>query len=136
MSNTFSTTILNTVEQLEQLMEHAANFLESAGASKASYAVQLALEEMITNTIKYGYADQGEHRIEVGIELHPASVHLRIKDDAHEFDPLLAPVPDVSQPLEDRPIGGLGIHFVRKMTTSMQYHRNNGNNILEMEFAR
>jgi anti-sigma regulatory factor (Ser/Thr protein kinase) len=44
-------------------------------------------------------------------------------DDGQPFDPLLAPTPDTSAPLESRAIGGLGIHLVRKLTTSQRYAR-------------
>ena len=54
-----------------------------------------------------------------------------IEDDAKEFNPLNIPEPDhLDKPLEHRRIGGLGIHFVKKIMDKIEYKRNNNKNIL------
>jgi serine/threonine-protein kinase RsbW len=135
MAEIFSKTILNRLPELEALRREAAVFLEGKASSEAIHAVQLTLEEMITNTIKYGYDDKARHSIEVRIEPGDASIYVTILDDGHEFDPLLAPPADVSKSVEERSIGGLGIHLVRSLAASMKYVRLDGKNILQLDIT-
>lgn len=132
MADSFSKTIADNLRELEKLGREAGEFLEGKVSFKTGQAVELALEEMITNTIKYGYEDRAEHQIEVLITLEENLIRLTITDDGHEFNPLTIPDADTSKPIEERDIGGLGIHLVRKLTASMNYKRVNGKNILEM----
>jgi phosphoserine phosphatase RsbU/P len=98
------------------------------------YTVRLTLEELGTNIIKYGYDDDAVHKILADIDLGPP-VLLRIEDDGHPFDPTAdAPAPDLEASVEDRSIGGLGLHMVRNMTAGMEYRREGNHNILRVEF--
>jgi anti-sigma regulatory factor (Ser/Thr protein kinase) len=135
MAATFSRIISNNLAALQRLLQEASTFLESENLETLVPAVELILEELITNTIKYGYDDKAEHPIEVQIGLKEDSIHVAITDGGHEFDPLAAAPPDLSQPVEERGIGGLGIHLVRRMTTSIKYKRLHGKNVLELAIA-
>ena len=53
---------------------------------------------------------------------------LTVTDDGHPFNPLEAPEPKTDLPIEDRPIGGLGIHLLRELSDGMTYERRNGRN--------
>jgi len=117
-------TLKNDLAEIERL----AAFIESAGASlqlppKAVFQLNLALEELVTNTISYGYEDKGAHEILVRIEREGDHLVAELRDDARAFDPVAAPEPDLNLPMEERPIGGLGIHLVRKMFDTMTYTR-------------
>jgi len=94
----------------------------------ADYLANLAIEELVTNCIKYGYDDAGEHVIEIELKLSANELVLTVTDDGHPFNPLELPEPDTSLPVEDRPIGGLGIHLLRKMSDRMDYERHAGEN--------
>jgi serine/threonine-protein kinase RsbW len=59
-----------------------------------------------------------------------------IEDDARAFDPQTAPKPDLTLPLEQRPIGGLGLHRVRSLSSRMVDRRQKDKNILELRFRR
>ncbi len=102
-------------------------------APDALYAVNLALEEILTNTISYGYDDDAAHEILVHFSLQEGELTLTITDEARPFDPLQAAAPDVNAALEDRPIGGLGIHLAKTMMDGMHYRREKGRNILTMK---
>lgn len=136
MSNTLSLVLKNNVAELERLSGQVNVFFEGKGVPPhAVYATHIALEEMITNVIKYGYADAGAHDIAVTLALSPNHLDIRIEDDGREFDPLSAPEPDIDKPLEERRIGGLGIHLTRTMVQDMRYQRLNGKNILDMRVS-
>ena len=90
--------------------------------------VNLCLEELVANTIAYGYSDTAPHEIEVQLQCDGAALAIDITDDGSPFDPTLAPVPDVDAALEDRPIGGLGIHLVRTLMDEVAYRRDGGLN--------
>jgi serine/threonine-protein kinase RsbW len=75
--------------------------------------VNLALDELITNTISYGVVDGRSHRIRVTLRLDHGKLAVEILDNGRPFAPFGADDPDVTQSIEDRPIGGLGIYFAQ-----------------------
>jgi anti-sigma regulatory factor (Ser/Thr protein kinase) len=92
--------------------------------------LKLALGEILTNIISYGYTDGGEHEIRVSLGTEAGAVTVAVEDDGQPFNPLEAPEPDTSLPLEERAIGGMGIHLVRKLMDGLEYHRREGKNLL------
>lgn len=113
-------------------------FLEGLGADgELVYAAVLALEEILTNVAKYAFPE-GEaerHQISVEAERIPGSLRLRITDDGREFDPLTAPPPPLEDDIEDRPIGGLGVHLLRNLADDLRYRRSEGRNVLTLLFS-
>ncbi|HNW94359.1 MAG TPA: ATP-binding protein [bacterium] len=97
------------------------------------YAVNLSLDELVTNVISYGYEDAQPHELTVDLALADGKLTVTLSDDARAFNPLLAPRPDASVPLEERRIGGWGIQFVREMMDDMQYERVGGRNVLTLQ---
>jgi len=96
------------------------------------FDVNLALDEVLTNIISYAYDDTGEHTVTVRLLLDDAALHVEVEDDGRPFDPLTVPEPDLSGPVAERPIGGLGLHLVRKLMTSLAYARKDGRNVLAL----
>ncbi len=88
------------------------------------------MEELFANLLHYGYRDTLEHAIFVRCRFDGADLHLEIEDDGVPFDLTTAPEPDLTLPLDERPVGGLGIHMVRKSMDSVRYERRAGRNIL------
>ncbi len=124
-------TLINQIAQLEVL----ADAIESLAAEweismSISLNLNLVLEELVTNIIFYGYEDAGEHKILIHLSFEDTILEVRIEDDAKEFNPLLHAEPDVNAPIEEREIGGLGIHFVRKIMDDMTYERLANKNVL------
>ena len=97
-----------------------------------AYAVNLSVDELLTNTISYGYEDSGEHRIDLMIRLDGDVLAVEISDDGIEFAPDSADDPDTHASIEDRPIGGLGIFLTRQMMDSFDYRRDEGRNIVTL----
>ena len=97
------------------------------------FKVNLALEEVVINVMNYGH-DDGLHEIEISLFSDENALTIEIVDDGRPFDPLHdAPRPNVTGELEDRNIGGLGIHLVRKMMDDVRYRREQGKNHLTLK---
>ena len=94
------------------------------------FAVNLALEEILINVIKHGYGSNSEREIDVRIWLSDDELRAEIEDDAPAFNPLELDAPDITKPLEEREIGGLGVHLVRTMMDRTEYRREGERNIL------
>ncbi len=123
--------------QLEEILIVAEKVEEFAQANQLpaqiAFQINLCLEELITNTISYGYPDGGEHEIMVDMVLQEEVLIITIHDDGLAFNPLAHPEPDLNMNIADRPIGGLGIHLVRKMMDAIEYRHQAGKNVLVMK---
>ena len=99
----------------------------------AVWPFQVALDEMLSNTLRCGYADDPEeHEIEVRFAIEGGLMQVAIVDDAAPFDPLQAKAPDTTAPLEQRRAGGLGIFLVRELMDEVRYQRVDGCNVLTL----
>ncbi len=134
MSQKISIELKNNLGQLERLSRILAEYGELHHLpSNALFAVNLALEEIITNVITYGYRDDDEHNIIIRINFNQDHLIIEVEDDGLPFNPLEAPEPDLKKPLEEREIGGLGIHLVRNLMEGLEYRRLEGKNLLIMK---
>ncbi len=133
MANTLSISFANDMQELTHVLQVVNVFLEPrALPSKLVYAVNLILEEILMNIIKYGYDDGESHEIEVQIEIEQEEVALTVIDDGREFNPLTVPPPDRSKSAMDRLEEGLGLQFVRHMRNAIEYRREEDKNILKI----
>lgn len=93
-------------------------------------AVNVAIDEALSNIIVYGY-DQGiRGEIMVRLSRRPRSLHVEIEDYGKPFDPLTAPPPDLTSPLAERKVGGLGIHLIKHLMDEVSYARTATGNLL------
>lgn len=128
----------NRLEALNHLMAVVRAYLKPYPLSgKPRFAVELILEEVVTNVIHHAFegvpaTEQGPHLIAVDLEVSERGLHLRVADDGRPFNPLSVPRLDVDQPLLERLEGGLGIHLVRQMMDSMAYRREGERNNFEI----
>jgi serine phosphatase RsbU (regulator of sigma subunit)/anti-sigma regulatory factor (Ser/Thr protein kinase) len=126
-------TLANRSSELQRLASEVERFAQSQRIPDADvHALSLALDEVITNTISYGYDDQGAHEIRVRLMLANGRLSAEVEDDGRPFDPLTTPQPDLTSAVEDRPVGGLGIHLVRSLMEQVDYRRESGKNHLIM----
>ncbi len=125
----------NDSADLARVLDEVDAHLAPLPASpKRKYAVRLALDELLSNVIRYAYDDQAVHRIDLRLETG-APFHLTIADDGKPFDPTPdAPPPVLDGPVEDRPIGGLGLHILKKMGLRLAYRREAGRNLVRVDF--
>jgi anti-sigma regulatory factor (Ser/Thr protein kinase) len=128
----------NRLEKLNHLMAVIRAYSAPFGLSgKTRFAVELILEEVVTNVIHHAFdeADTAagkSQQIAVSLAVADAEVHLRVEDGGRPFNPLSAPRQKVDQPFMERLQGGLGIHLVRQMMNSMAYRREANRNIFEI----
>lgn len=136
MSQQLALEIAAEIEHLSSLLERLDAFGEEhAWSAQALYHVRLVVEEMVVNVIDHG-SMQGQQRPTVKVELLQTGTQLQIKvsDDGLAFDPLKQAAPDTESNLEDRPVGGLGVHFLRTLMDSVSYQRVEGWN--RLRFAK
>ena len=97
-----------------------------------TFRISLVIDELAQNVVDYAYEDQpGDVEVEVTSE--PEAVTIEITDEGRPFDPLTqAPEPDLTSPIEDRPIGGLGVHFTKTLMDDVKYSRESGKNRLKI----
>ena len=134
MAHAVETSILNKIRDLSRIPDWVAGFAAEQGLSDdVVFGVNVALDEMLSNIIKYGYADDAIHEIRVRLSVAGQVVVAEIEDDGEPFDPCAAAPVNVDAPLEHRKVGGLGIHIVRTLCTEVGYARVNGRNRLVMK---
>lgn len=90
----------------------------------------VVFDELLSNIISYGYKDDRRHEIEVQITLSQRQLRVRITDDGIPFNPLEIDPPNVTAPLRDRKVGGLGIHLIRNMMDEFSYERHANSNVV------
>ncbi len=121
--------IANDVAELSRVAETVDVYCDETGIpTDVAFKINVVLEELLMNTISYGFTDGKPHEIAVTIDRHDETVTIEIDDDGVAFDPLQAPPPDLDAPIEERQIGGLGIHFVKTMMDTVEYRRADGRN--------
>src|ERR1700730_6465643 len=94
--------------------------------------LSVALDEALNNIIAYGYQDGAADEIVVTLGYAPPEILLEIEDGGRAFDPLQMPPPDLTAPLQDRKVGGLGIHLIRNLMDDVSYTRTVDKNCLRM----
>ncbi len=100
------------------------------------FKVNLALEELVLNVLTHGYHG-GMSEVKVTLTSDDDAVSIEITDDGVPFDPTSdAPEPDVSAAIEDRKVGGLGLHLVMEMVDEASYSRTGGRNRLTLKLLR
>ena len=127
--------MVNDSADLQRVMDEVdARLAPFPVSPKRKYAVRLALDELISNVLRYAYDDQAVHRIGLKLETG-VPFSLTIEDDGKPFDPLAdAPPPVLDGPVENRPIGGLGLHILKQMGLKLGYRRDAGRNVVRVEF--
>lgn len=119
--------------ELTKLEGFTTDFAQGAGLSdKDLFALQIIVEELVTNVIDYGGVPAGEHAVRVDLSAEDGELLIRITDRGAEYNPLLREDPDVTLSAEERPIGGLGVHFCKKLTDAQSYARVDGQNVLTL----
>ena len=120
-------TIANAVEDLAR---------RESWPQDLEFRVNLVLEELGLNIMNHGH-DGGDHDIEIVLTSEDDAVTIEIIDDGRPFDPLKdAPPPDLDSPIDDRRVGGLGVHFVRSVMDDLRYRRERGKNYLTLVTRR
>ena len=130
-------TLASRLEELPRANDFLAGLADSGEVTQNELlTLQLILEEVLVNVICHGQPATPDEPIEIALRLSADDLEMEITDGGAPFDPLTAPPPDVTAPLEDRPIGGLGIHLVKKLSDSVGYRRSENRNHLWLTRGR
>jgi serine/threonine-protein kinase RsbW len=134
MSEHLSLNLINDLREIERVANEVNAWWEQhALPDELNYQIDLVLDEMVSNVIRHGLKDSNEHRILVNLSCDGDELTVEIEDDGVAFNPIEAPVPDTTKPIEERRIGGLGIHLVRQIMDNLSYQRRDGKNFLVMK---
>lgn len=133
MKGALEVRVRNSLDELARLAEQVEEFCDAQGIGPGiAYNLNLAFDELITNTISYGYDDHAVHEIVVRLAVANDTVEAEIIDDGRAFDPLSREDPDVNADLDDRQIGGLGIFFVKQFMDEVAYRREGDYNVVAL----
>lgn len=129
------------LDSLAELRRYARDAAAGAGIGEdKSYQLQLAVDEIATNIISYGYKGAGPTaEISIFGEIRDDALVITLEDRAPAFDPRTARMPnaeELSKPLEERTIGGLGIYLATEGVDRFDYRREGGRNLNIFEVGR
>lgn len=95
--------------------------------------VRMVCEELVVNVVDYAYPDRTDGYLDVEIEKDEQAITIRLKDGGVAFNPLEVEAPDITKPLEERQIGGLGIFIMLRKMDSVSYEYTDNENILTIK---
>ena len=123
----------NDVEEVSKLTAFVEEVCEAMGFDGALTAqLTLAIEEAVVNVMKYAYPPQKRGDVTIEAQSNDLRLKFTIIDSGMPFDPTVRAEVDTTLSAEDRPIGGLGIHLVRKIMDSINYERVDSLNVLTL----
>jgi serine/threonine-protein kinase RsbW len=134
MSERLSIRFKNDLVEIERLTQEIGLWChEQALSEDVEFQIDLVLDELVSNVIRHGLKGDKEHFIEVNLHRDGHDLTLEVEDNGVPFNPLDAPIPDITLPIEERQAGGLGIHLVRQFMDSLAYERRGERNYLLMK---
>ena len=92
----------------------------------------MILDELLSNSILYGFEDPSGHEIDVHIHTNANRLTLKVSDEGIPFNPFTLNRPDTSLGINEREIGGLGVMLVKEMTDKQGYERLSGHNVITL----
>jgi serine/threonine-protein kinase RsbW len=124
------------LDGLPRLVEATGMFCKAAGIGVGPQGrIELVLEEVFVNICNYAYRDgKGNASFTFGVD-DSGQVRIEVRDSGTPFDLRAAESPDTTLDVQDRPIGGLGIHLVRTLVKALNYRQEGGRNCLELVFS-
>lgn len=122
------------VEALSQVIQYINENLNHFGCREELInQIDLAVEEIFVNIAHYAYSGgEGDALISIELQGNPPQAIIRFSDSGKPYNPTAREAPDLLLPLQERPIGGLGIFLARKYMDSMEYEYKNGRNMLTL----
>ena len=130
---TLCLTLVNDLRQVSLLSGFVDRIRKENDLAPALAArIHLALEEAVSNVIMYAYPEGTAGNMVLDAVRDGNRLQFTLVDRGKAFDPTTVPEANPEAPLEERPVGGLGIHLVRSIMDSISYSRLDGKNVLTM----
>lgn len=132
MNGRFELRIRGALENLSRVGDFIFDSLNSFGLDvRKIFDVQLAVDEVCTNIISYGYTNE-VGMIDISCKMDGGEIVIVIKDKGKPFNPMSVEPPDLDTSLEERDIGGLGIYLIKSLMDEVEYEFMGGMNVLTM----
>jgi sigma-B regulation protein RsbU (phosphoserine phosphatase) len=126
-------TMVNDIMAIGEVNEAFKAFAERHGLpDTVQRRINVCLDELLSNIVSYGYTDGEEHEIDIHLRLLDSELVVTIVDDGKPFNPFANDPPDTALSVEERPIGGLGVHLVRNFMDKVSYERHGENNVVTL----
>ena len=133
VNRTLEISLANDLREIAGVAARIDGFCEDRSLpAQTAYAVNLAIDELLTNTIANGYGDDDPHRVEIVLREEADALVVIIVDDGVPFDPTEAQTPDLGGSLDAPSVDGLGFLLVRQMMDGVEYRRLQGCNIVTL----
>ena len=131
--DTLEISLVNDLRELARIAAQIDDFCASRDLGpQIGYAVNLSVEEVLTNTISQGYNDDEPHRIELIVCMEAKTLVVAIVDDSNAFDVSRAPSSDFASSIEEMNLDELGLFLVHQMMDGVEYQRLGGCNIVTL----
>jgi anti-sigma regulatory factor (Ser/Thr protein kinase) len=132
-----SLSLTAAIEFLGPATEFARRGAEQAGLTGDCLgAVDLVLEELFANVARYSYPAGAAGEVEITWSVpKPGLLSIEMSDQGVPFDPLSRDEPGLADSLRDRPVGGLGLFLIRRLTSTLTYRRDGGRNRVRFEIS-
>jgi len=129
-------TLKNDLDDLEKLRSFVEDIRKTLSVSKkCQFETNLALEEVFSNILSYGFNRHSDHFIKITVTTAQGVLNIRVEDDGKPFNPLEAQKPALQYDIKNCGIGGLGIHLIRHVMDDIRYERYQNKNVLIMKKA-
>jgi anti-sigma regulatory factor (Ser/Thr protein kinase) len=124
------------IHAIPELIAHIRRFgAECALTDDQLFRIELSLDELINNVIDHGYPGRAPGWVSVRLRCLDAAIEIVLDDDADLYDPFAIETPDLDAGIEERPLGGLGVHLVRSLMSEVRYQVVNGHNSIQLRLA-
>jgi sigma-B regulation protein RsbU (phosphoserine phosphatase) len=122
----------NDLSAIADIIQTFTEFAEENGLGTAiRRKINLALDDLLNNVVSYAYEDDAEHEVQLHVELSDKRLGITIRDDGIPFNPFDMITPKITEGVDDREVGGLGVHLVRRLMDDVTYHRRTGENVVQ-----
>ncbi len=127
--------INNRIEEIEKLEPFVERVSENFTiAPDTLFQLHLALDEALSNSVIYAYPKGTDGTIVLEAQKEDREIVFRLSDEGIAFDPTeRGNDVDIMAPVEERPIGGLGIFLIKRLMDEVTYERKEGHNFLTMK---
>ena len=131
-------TILSSIEELQTVADRVDDLAEKQGwAQKALFALQVSLDEWISNLIKYSYENTADKPIRITVSEQGGKIIAQVFDEGAPFDPTATPVPvTLEETLTGKREGGMGLFVMQHLLADIAYQRKGNQNIVTLSVAQ
>jgi len=133
METVYKLNVPNRLENLALIGEFLEKSMKAHDIDDCRiYEISTAVDEAAANVILYGFPDGRQEDVEIACTVSESSITVSIKDTGGPYDPTSAPAPDLSDDIENRHVGGLGVHFMKELMDEIGYEYKDNTETLTM----